>query len=316
MTSAKLIAFISSSTLELFDDREGVERALFACGLSPFRYESVVGANPSPPQTTYLQAVKDCDIYIGIFWNRYSKATVDEFRMARREQKPCFIYVKTLAQSRELELDALISEISDGSEGLSYRNYENAFELGDAVVKDIISWLIENWRKQESKLKNNQNFRLFRLKDDTSELLTFLRQNDAVELLETEDFPPILYSFRYRVPGIIGLDENANPVIRNEHMITLELHHDYPMSLPFVKIESGLFHPNVWDETRAVCMGYQELPYSLVDIIIKIGKIITYESYCSESFSNGHAAKWAVANPKHLPLSTIKWGENTERNSS
>ena len=62
-----------------------------------------------------------------------------------------------------------------------------------------------------------------------------------------------------------------------------------------------VFHPNFDDSS--VCIGdFWAASESLDDLIIRIGRMITYQEYNTKSPLNGLAAKWAAQNTHLLPV--------------
>ncbi|MCX7840301.1 MAG: HEAT repeat domain-containing protein, partial [Anaerolineae bacterium] len=136
-----LRVFISSKMGELDDERAIVKRALLARDCEPILFDDM-GARPTSAQTTYLAGVRAADVYVGIFWNAYSAATEEEYRLARELGKPCFVYIKESAR-RDAELERLLAEISDPQRGVKYFPFRTVIELETQVQKDIQAWLTE-----------------------------------------------------------------------------------------------------------------------------------------------------------------------------
>jgi uncharacterized membrane protein len=62
-----------------------------------------------------------------------------------------------------------------------------------------------------------------------------------------------------------------------------------------------VFHPNFDD--AMVCIGdFWAASEGLDDLIIRIGRMISYQEYNTKSPLNGLAAKWAAQNPNLLPV--------------
>jgi hypothetical protein len=62
-----------------------------------------------------------------------------------------------------------------------------------------------------------------------------------------------------------------------------------------------VFHPNFDDSS--VCIGdFWAASESLDDLIIRIGRMISYQEYNTKSPLNGLAAKWAAQNTHLLPI--------------
>jgi hypothetical protein len=62
-----------------------------------------------------------------------------------------------------------------------------------------------------------------------------------------------------------------------------------------------VFHPNFDDSS--VCIGdFWAASESLDDLIVRIGRMISYQEYNTKSPLNGLAAKWAAQNAHLLPV--------------
>jgi hypothetical protein len=87
--------FVSSTWVDLQFEREFVEKALHRLIDTNFSGMEYFGSQEDTPLKVSLKAVDDSEIYIGIFAHRYgSGITEKEYRRARRNGLPCFIYFK------------------------------------------------------------------------------------------------------------------------------------------------------------------------------------------------------------------------------
>lgn len=111
-------------------------------------------AKSKSSESTYLDEVCECDIYIGILGYQYGNVekgkvspTEAEFREAQKRQKIILIYIKgengTKEQSREDGVQDLIKEIKDPRVGYSYRRFSNTTELTNLVYESLIIFLKE-----------------------------------------------------------------------------------------------------------------------------------------------------------------------------
>ena len=101
----RLRVFVSSTLVELADERAAVARAISALGLTPVLFE--LGARPHPPRELYRAYLAQSDIFVGLYWQRYGwigpdmeiSGLEDEFRLSR--SIPRLLYVKAPAPERE-----------------------------------------------------------------------------------------------------------------------------------------------------------------------------------------------------------------------
>jgi predicted ATPase len=150
----RLRVFVSSTLAELADERVAVARAIEALRLTPVLFE--LGARPHPPRELYRAYLSQCDIFVGLYWQRYGwvapdmeiSGLEDEFELSR--SMPRLLYIKTPAPDRESRLiemlDGLQSEATE-----SYRSFKSARELGRLVRDDLAVLLSERFAAGEDK---------------------------------------------------------------------------------------------------------------------------------------------------------------------
>jgi hypothetical protein len=68
------------------------------------------GADSSSALEASLKAVRDSDIYVGLFGRKYSEVTMSEYREAVKLKKPIFAYVKR-ARQRDKRVEKFIIEV-------------------------------------------------------------------------------------------------------------------------------------------------------------------------------------------------------------
>ena len=122
----RLRVFVSSTLVELADERAAVARAITALRLTPVMFE--LGARPHPPRELYRAYLAQSDIFVGLYWQRYGwigpdmdiSGLEDELRLSG--SLPRLLYVKAPAPDREPRLTAMIAELqAEGTD--SYRSF-------------------------------------------------------------------------------------------------------------------------------------------------------------------------------------------------
>ena len=150
----RLRVFVSSTLVELADERAAVARAISALGLTPVLFE--LGARPHPPRELYRAYLAQSDIFVGLYWQRYGwigpdmeiSGLEDEFRLSR--SIPRLLYVKAPAPEREPRLTAMIEELqTEGSD--SYRSFGTPRELGRLVRDDLALLLSEAFTRPDAR---------------------------------------------------------------------------------------------------------------------------------------------------------------------
>ncbi|TMA23558.1 MAG: DUF4062 domain-containing protein [Deltaproteobacteria bacterium] len=148
----RLRVFVSSTLVELAEERAAVARAISALRLTPVLFE--LGARPHPPRELYRAYLAQSDIFIGLYWQRYGwigpgmdiSGLEDEFRLSR--SLPRLLYVKSPAPVREVRLTAMIDQLQ--AEGTaSYRSFRTPRELGRLVRDDLALLLSERFASRD-----------------------------------------------------------------------------------------------------------------------------------------------------------------------
>jgi hypothetical protein len=144
----RLRVFVSSSLVELADERRAVARAISALRLTPVMFE--LGARPYPPREVYRAYLAQSDVFVGLYWQHYGQVgpgmqisgLEDEFELARG--LPRLLYVKTPAPDREPRLSDLLARIREEAAD-SYRTFGTPAELGRLVRDDLATLLSERF---------------------------------------------------------------------------------------------------------------------------------------------------------------------------
>ena len=143
----RLRIFVSSTLQELADERAASKEAIQHLRLTPVMFEG--GARPHPPRDLYRAYLRQSDVFVGVYWQRYGwiapNETVsgleDEYVLA--ERMPKLIYIKR-ADTRDDRLMDLIRRIRD-EDKLSYRLFSDAAELRELIENDLALMLTERF---------------------------------------------------------------------------------------------------------------------------------------------------------------------------
>jgi len=150
----KLQAFISSKMAELAPERDVVKEKLSDLA-EAWVFEKDAGAQPQTIQDSYLEALGDADIYIGIFWKGYGEYTIEEFEYAQKLELPCLIYEKrTELEDRDKELQDFLDSISQVTKGYTIQWFDTPEELDQYIHRDVLAWLTKMARKGEASRKS------------------------------------------------------------------------------------------------------------------------------------------------------------------
>ena len=142
--------------------------------------------------------------------------------------------------------------------------------------------------------------RIRRLKLDHGSLFQRFSGWPLIRIAGTAGMPPELYRFQYLIRGLYVAADGAI-LERNDHLLEVNLSLGYPRRAPQCRMLTPVFHPNFDDSS--VCIGdFWAASESLDDLIIRIGRMISYQEYNTKSPLNGLAAKWAAQNSHLLPV--------------
>lgn len=142
--------------------------------------------------------------------------------------------------------------------------------------------------------------RIRRLKLDHDSLLKRFSAWPLIRMVGTAGMPPELYRFQYLIRGLYVAPDGAI-LERNDHLLEVNLSLGYPRRAPQCRMLTPVFHPNFDDSS--VCIGdFWAASEALDDLVIRIGRMISYQEYNTKSPLNGLAAKWAAQNSHLLPV--------------
>lgn len=142
--------------------------------------------------------------------------------------------------------------------------------------------------------------RIRRLKLDYDQMAQKFAGWPLIEITGTAGMPPEVYRFKYNIKGLF-VSPTGDIQERDVHFLEVNLSLGYPRRAPQCRMLTPVFHPNFDDST--VCIGdFWAASEGLDDLIIRIGRMISYQEYNTKSPLNGLAAKWAEQNAKLFPV--------------
>jgi tetratricopeptide (TPR) repeat protein len=149
-----LPVFVSSTWVDLQPERAAVKEAVLRMKETQFVGMEYFGSRDEPSRQAALDEVDRSRVYVGIFAARYgSGITEAEYRRARQNGLPCFIYFKDdAAISDELretdaeqvaKLDALKQEFL--AQHIITIGFSNPHDLAARVAADLHNWLFKEY---------------------------------------------------------------------------------------------------------------------------------------------------------------------------
>ncbi|AGC46690.1 hypothetical protein MYSTI_05411 [Myxococcus stipitatus DSM 14675] len=143
------------------------------------------------------------------------------------------------------------------------------------------------------------NVRHKRLVADQRMVQKCFADHPYIRVVETSGEPPERYRLEYRVRGLVIQNDVVVP--KEEHLVEVFLTLGYPRQAPQCRMLSPVFHPNI--APHAICIGdHWSAGESLAALIVRIGELITFQSYNIKSPLNGAAARWAEEHMDQLPI--------------
>jgi len=147
----KIKIFISSVQSEFAEERQVLfdyisTDALFGMYFEPFIFEKVPALN-SRPEKVFINEVKNCDIYLGLFGRSYGyedsegiSPTEREFDTATLHNKVRLVYLKQ-AKKRDSKEENLIAKAENV---IVRKGFATSEELRTAVYASLVNYLLEN----------------------------------------------------------------------------------------------------------------------------------------------------------------------------
>ncbi len=141
--------------------------------------------------------------------------------------------------------------------------------------------------------------RLRRLRADQDQMQRVFAAHARIRVIETAGEPPERYALEYRLRSLVPGEES--PQVRTVHRAEIVLPIDYPRRPPLARMLTPIFHPNI--DPQKICIGdHWSAGQSLAALAVRIGELLSYQSYNVKSPLNGRAAAWAEQNLERLPL--------------
>ena len=140
-----------------------------------------------------------------------------------------------------------------------------------------------------------------RLKADAEQMRHAFGNFPLIKVRSMDGEPPDSYVVEYFVKGLERIPGRKDPIERDYHMAQIKLVSEYPRLGPQCKMLTPCFHPNI--EPATICVGdHWTAGERLVDLVVRIGELITYQAHNIKSPLDGEAAMWADLHMKELPV--------------
>lgn len=140
-----------------------------------------------------------------------------------------------------------------------------------------------------------------RLKADAEQMKLAFENFGLIKVRSMIGSPPDTYEIEYFVKGLERIPGRKEPIERNYHVVEIKLSYEYPRLGPKCKMLTPIFHPNI--EPASICVGdHWTAGERLVDLVIRIGEMISFQAYNIKSPLDAEAAMWTDLHMKDLPI--------------
>jgi predicted ATPase len=144
----RLRVFVSSTLKELAPERALARLAIERLHLAPVMFE--LGARPHPPRELYRAYLRQSDVFVGLYAERYGwvapgetvSGLEDEYNLAGT--LPKLIYIKDPSPAREPRLTELLNRLRD-DDTTSFKYYSTPRELRGLLEADLATLLADRF---------------------------------------------------------------------------------------------------------------------------------------------------------------------------
>jgi ubiquitin-protein ligase len=138
-----------------------------------------------------------------------------------------------------------------------------------------------------------------RLRADAEAMATMFVNSPAIEVTPLAGDPPEAYRVNYHINSF-ERGSDGKPIPRDQHSIEIQLTSDYPRLSPKCKMLTPIFHPNI--DPASICVGdHWTAGERLIDLVVRIGEMIGYQTYNIQSPLDAEAAMWTDLHRDQLP---------------
>ena len=142
-----------------------------------------------------------------------------------------------------------------------------------------------------------------RLAAEAEQMSRAFRDCEWIKIRSTTGDPPDIYQIDYAVKSLEPGKSPNKPIPRDSHTVEIQLTSEYPRTKPLCRMLTPIFHPNI--DTATICVGdHWTAGERLVDLVVRIGEMLSYQAYNIRSPLDAEAAMWADLNKASLPLDT------------
>ncbi|MEM9259506.1 MAG: ubiquitin-conjugating enzyme E2 [Bacteroidota bacterium] len=98
---------------------------------------------------------------------------------------------------------------------------------------------------------------------------------------------PSVYHITYNLRSITAIDEEAQPIYGNQHVMELTIPTRYPLEPASIFMRTDVWHPNIQSAGRfkgKICGNVSDygVDYSLRQLVLRVGEILQYKNYLAD----------------------------------
>jgi hypothetical protein len=138
----KLEIFISGKEEELKCEREIIRELIINLGFEPRSSEDRPASN-QPIEKKYPKEVIESDVYVGVFGKYNSPASINEYRIAHKQNKPTLIFFKEIDGERDGSILEFLNELKPIK---VFSRFRGLGDLRKEVHKALISTVTDYFR--------------------------------------------------------------------------------------------------------------------------------------------------------------------------
>ncbi|HNW33846.1 MAG TPA: ubiquitin-conjugating enzyme E2 [Candidatus Ozemobacteraceae bacterium] len=154
------------------------------------------------------------------------------------------------------------------------------------------------------------SIRLKRLQADYEKIVATFQAGGRILIKAVHGNPPEKYQIEFLVNSLV-MKPDGSVAVKNSHLAEIYLTRSYPRQPPQCRMLTPVFHPNI--APHAICIGdHWAAGESLSHLIVRIGEMLSFQSYNLKSPLNGEAAKWVDKNRSRLPIDKMDFSSYYE----
>jgi len=139
-----------------------------------------------------------------------------------------------------------------------------------------------------------------RLQSDYAKIVDTFKEGGRIQIKAANGNPPEKYQIEFLINSLV-MKPDGSVTVKNNHIAEIYLTASYPRQPPQCRMLTPVFHPNI--APHAICIGdHWAAGESLPHLIVRIGEMLSFQSYNLKSPLNGEAAKWASKNASRFPI--------------